>query len=515
MVLLRKRVTAMLAGSGSVQGVLAGLAVVLLLGPLSAAQYARQPEFVDMIIGRVRVEFSQRMIGEAIVEGDYILRQYDLESGELIKEVVQWRPGLPERLPPVITSEQAVAAAEVEGEVGAAQLYYIADQFDVHPVYSPNPCWVIDIPAYGARGWETVVSVIVDAVTGEVLGGAVPPPQYYTGFSVTGPQCHQGTPSCPTTGVTATQCLFSWDPWYQNAASWFAKMGYGVEAVKWPTELKVQSHIASNSTAVFYELAHGGSHSFSSGCAGGSVYEVTTAAEIKKWIANYPPMPFSFIGSCGGMCDTVAGSLSYELRKGSSVDTATVGYCGMSGAYCSTYCWHAGYTVAWQDAFFKYASQGKPVYQAYLYALADYPACAPAQAGWCMLFAGDPELKLVPPLSRRALPEVRPRLPDLRVLPKTIWDVVGPRLHIRLWLRNEGLLPVRERLDIDFVLDGERVRRQPGPMLPPGEEIMMWVELEVPAGWHVMEIIIDPMNEVEEADEGNNVFAFEFACGRP
>jgi len=41
------------------------------------------------------VEFHQRMIGEAIVEGDYIVRQYDRYTGELVKEMSHWRADLP------------------------------------------------------------------------------------------------------------------------------------------------------------------------------------------------------------------------------------------------------------------------------------------------------------------------------------------------------------------------------------------------------------------------------------
>jgi hypothetical protein len=493
---------------GAVAGVLVGLVIVLLFTLSLFAQYGREPEFVQLFIGDFRVEFYQRMIGEAIVEGDYILRQYDRYTGELLREAQHWRPDLPERLPDVIRREEAEELSG--GEIQFSQLYYVADGSEVHPIYSRNPCWIIS--SLNGRNIEMdgVTVFIIDAVTGEFLGYGLPPPQY-TGFSLTGPTCHSKSGINPKTGKPyCTACGGEWKGHYQNAQMWFTKMGYWTDSVKWPTEAKVKSHISSNSTAVFYELAHGGSSSFASGCSGGLVYEVTTASEIKSWIANYPPMPFSFIGSCGGMCNTGAGSLSHELRKGSSNETASVGYCGMSGTYCSKYCWHGGYTVSWQDALFKYANQGKTVYQAYLYALADYPACAPTTQGWCMRFAGDSDLKLVPALVRQKPSEVQLRLPDLRVLPRTIWDVIGPYLQIKVWLKNEGRLPIREPLVIDFLLDGEHICRDFGPILSEGEEIMIPFELEVSEGWHVMEIVIDPMNDIEEIDEENNIFVFEY-----
>jgi hypothetical protein len=135
---------------------------------------------------------------------------------------------------------------------------------------------------------------------------------------------------------------------------------------------------------MFYELAHGGSWSFAHGCIGGTSYEHTTANDIESWIAVYPEMRFTFIGSCGGMCDTGNDSFSYEFRKGSFTNTATVGYCGMAEIYCDL-CW--SYSVDWQDALFNYMYLGWTVKNAFDQAQADYPACAGTNN--CMRFAGD------------------------------------------------------------------------------------------------------------------------------
>jgi len=491
------------------------LGIVLLFGSSASPADERGLEFQTVILGDLRVEFHQRMIGDAIVEGDYIVRQYDVATGELVKESIQWRTDLPDALPGILSREHAVGM--VGGEVVFAELYYIARDSDIHPVYSSNPCWVVG-GVIGREGDAVQLAVpIIDAVTGEWLGYAVPPP--YTGFSLTGPHCFQGSVNCEGKGVVSTGCTGAWDPWYQNAASWFATMGYySTETARYPTEAQVRSHVESQTTAVFYELAHGGSVSFASGCVNGKTAETTTAAEIRSWIAAYNPMPFTFIGSCGGMCGTGPGTFSYEFRKGSASGAATVGYCGMSGAYCSAHCW--GYTVKWQDAFFKYCSQGKTVYQAYLLALADYPACATGTTtttdAWtqtaCIRFAGDPDLKLVPTLARAYL--YQPHLPDLRILPRTIWDVnARPYLELQLWLRLDGELLTHEPIAIDVLLDGELVLQHRAVLPEPGEDGMILFEIPVPEGPHRLTVVLDATHVIEELDEENNTWSFDFVKG--
>lgn len=160
-----------------------------------------------------------------------------------------------------------------------------------------------------------------------------------------------------------------------------------------PDTVRVQSHIQNTKTAMFYEVAHGDSTGFSSDC---SPTGYITANEIGSWIADYRKMPFTFFGSCNGMCDTESGTISYEFRKGSLSDTATVGYCGMSQDYCSD-CWT--YSVDWQDALFSYMNEGYSVREAYDKAMADYPMCAPIE-GSCMRFAGDEDFAVVPVVTR-------------------------------------------------------------------------------------------------------------------
>jgi len=174
-------------------------------------------------------------------------------------------------------------------------------------------------------------------------------------------------------------------------------MGYPTEAVVYPNEAKVKSHIQSYETAMFYEIAHsvGGSSAFANDCT-----DTTTADEIHDWIfedLEYTLMPFTFIASCNGTCDTGPGTLSYVFRKGSPEATATVGYCGMGVRPCNETCWPVA--VDWQDALFNRMNQGWTVKDAFDQAVADlHPDC-----DGCVRFAGDENFRVVPVLVERGM----------------------------------------------------------------------------------------------------------------
>jgi len=367
------------------------LVLLIVLGSVGVGQEDAHLDFVSTWIGDLRVEFHQRRIGSAIVEGDYVLRHYDVD-GRLVKAERQWRADLPDVLPQVISRSEA--QERVSGEKLFAQMYYIAEYSDVHPVRTANPCWIVASVVTSENGLAIREDAIVDAVTGELLGYAVPPPQR-TGFSLTGPTKAGTYWSKETNQLECCKtCSGGWTAWYQSAVQWFSNMGYNTQATKWPTESQITRYIRDEATSVFYELAHGGSSGFGGGCKpSGEAYELTTAEEIAAWISDSAPMPFTFIGSCGGMCETGAGTLSDAFRKGPATYAATVGYCGMAEQHCAV-CW--SYSRKWQDAFFEYCSEGKTVKNAFELALADYPACAPTIGGWCMRFAGEPQLRIYP-----------------------------------------------------------------------------------------------------------------------
>jgi hypothetical protein len=332
--------------------------------------------FEEVEIGdRLVVYFHQRMIGEVTVEKDLIVYQFNRYTGELLDRKAHWREDLPGELPPLaLTREEAELM--VAGEVEFAKLYIISPESDVFPIDPTprNPCWVVR----SIDGGSMIVTVI-DAVDGVILGDGVPPP--YSGFSLTGPWYF-------------TPCQGAWSAWSSHAVGWFNTMGYSTEHIVWPEEEEIRGHVESTETAMFYELAHGWHWDFAGGCVGGQNAEHTTAGEIQNWIRCYEKMPFAFIGSCEGMCSTGNNTLSYEFRKGSMSNTATVGYCGMSGGSCGE-CWL--YSLDWQESLFHYMSLGYTVKEAFDQANADYPMCPSAD---CMRFAGDEEFTVVPVVER-------------------------------------------------------------------------------------------------------------------
>ncbi|MCK4302723.1 MAG: VCBS repeat-containing protein [Candidatus Eisenbacteria sp.] len=344
--------------------------------PLLEAYEDGSRDFREVEIGDdLIVYYHQRMIDNAVVERDYIVYQFDKQSGELLARKAHWRDDLPEHLStfllPGIEAESMVA-----GEIQSSRLYIISPESDVFPIVPPpqDPCWVVrSIQEVG------MTVSIFSAVDGRFLGHGVPPP--YTAFSLTGP-------------IYFNPCESSWDPWSESAAMWFDIMGYSTEHVVWPEEDQIRAHIQSTETAMFYELAHGGSDCFSSGCIAGQDPEHTYASEIESWIYDYEKMPFAFIGSCSGMCSTTNGSFSYEFRKGSENRAVTVGYCGMANPDCAD-CWDV--SLLWQETLFYCMSLGITVKDAFNQANADFPACALAD---CMRFAGDEEFAVVPVVQR-------------------------------------------------------------------------------------------------------------------
>jgi hypothetical protein len=327
-------------------------------------------EFLKLEIGNIISYFHQRMIGEAIVEKDFIRYQFDRNTHELFDRTVRWREGLPDAVNLVVTREQAESMAS--GDVQLSELYFISTESEVYKLDPTpmNPCWIVRSEVEG--GLEIVV---IDAMTGEQLGYGIPPPAP-TGYSLSGPSPRN-----------EEICSSPWTDHYQSAATWFEAMDYPTTAVEFPSTGQIQSYVQSDETALFYELAHGGSYTFRNGCP-----EFTTAADIYDWLALYTSLPFAFIGSCGGMCDQLEFTFSYEFRKRRAFDAVTVGYCDMAEPEC-TQAW--SHSIAWQEVLFERMSQGCTIYDAFNQAIAAYPVCL-----GCMRFAGDKSLTVVPKVTR-------------------------------------------------------------------------------------------------------------------
>jgi hypothetical protein len=329
-------------------------------------------EFVRVEIDNKIVYYHQRIIDSAIVEKDIIVYQFDKATGEMLKKIEHWRDDLPEHVRVNIDRDQATA--KVEGDILSANLFIISPDSDIFPIEPTpvNPCWIISSrDIFGNR----VVSII-DAVTGQYLGRGLPPPSR-EGFTMTGP-------------VYWTPCSSGWYNHVNNAITWFNTIGYSSTVIDWPTQPEVQGKVQDGWTHLFFEMAHGDSYEFCSGCAGGNTCEKTLATSVETWLSGYPKKAFTFLGSCGGMCDTGPNTFSHSFRKGSDHNTVTVGYCGMGSAHCDPACWSV--TVDWQDDFFGYVNGGDTLQQAFNKAQADNPTCASYPA--CIRFAGDTHLKL-------------------------------------------------------------------------------------------------------------------------
>ncbi len=329
-------------------------------------------EFRKTESGDAIIYWHSRMIDEAIVEKDYIRYEFDKNTKELIEKDVRWRDDLPEHLPPIISREQAEAM--VEGKIQFSRLLFISPETNVYPVKPTpkNPCWTVRI--LDNSGFIKDV-IIIDAVEGEILGHGVPPPS--EGFSLSGPQ-------------DAENCTGVWENWYENADYWFELMGYDTATSVYPSQATVRSHVQSHDTAMFYEVAHGTSNYFRNLCN-----DIITAYEVNNWIEDYSKMPFTFLGSCDGMCDTGPDTLSYEFRKGSTENTCTVGYCGMSDEDKAG-CWD--HAVDWQAEMFYHMSQGDTVKEAFDAACDEYPICRD-----CVRFAGDEDFVVVPVVPRELM----------------------------------------------------------------------------------------------------------------
>jgi hypothetical protein len=153
----------------------------------------------------------------------------------------------------------------------------------------------------------------------------------------------------------------------------------------WPDKSVVKEFVKSSLIKVIYQFGHGGSTRFHNGCIDGTDYQTIHADEVSEWLTS-PKKKFVFLGHCNGMCNTGDGTFSYAYRKGSNLNTTTVGYCGMSHDECSN-CWSN--SRAWQNQMFSYMLAGYPVSDAFNMATADYPMCID-----CVRFAGDTDFIL-------------------------------------------------------------------------------------------------------------------------
>jgi hypothetical protein len=127
----------------------------------------------------------QRMIGEAIVEGDHLYYLFDPETGELRKKQVWWRSDLTEhQSSPLISREEAEATVQAEAQHSLLVILHPdgdtfrelnrspadSDSIQNTKPTTQNPYWVVFSYTGQANEDTPMRLTVVDAMTGKVLG---------------------------------------------------------------------------------------------------------------------------------------------------------------------------------------------------------------------------------------------------------------------------------------------------------------------------------------------------------
>lgn len=212
--------------------------------------------------------------------------------------------------------------------------------------------------------WKKGQLVIKDRQTGKVIGHGTPPPN--KALSASAPS-----------GAGDTE---GWRQWRESARDFFIDLGFDTTEIFIGDGVHTKAHvlnaIGDPETKVVYGIAHG-THIYS---------DLWTTTEIVARLAGRDKVIFAFLAHCGSHCYTGSGTLSDVFRKGSMVDTVTVGYCDMASAGCSEAWVHS---IQWQNKFFDYMRQGMTCGEAFEESIADFPECE-----GCMRFCGDENLIL-------------------------------------------------------------------------------------------------------------------------
>lgn len=368
--------------------------VAATFGVAAAGNETGDMEFEEFKFGNTTVYWHQRQVGDAIVEGDYINRQIDTNSGKPKKNFTHWRDNLPDELPRNLTTEAEAFKTAGGGEY--AKLYYLSPDSMIYRPAPETPVWIV-WHAHEPDRWGNIT--VINAITGEFIASGIPPistvprptplpelPEPKVGsalaeaFIFTGPM-YAGDP-----------CYQGWYEFVDTVELYLTEMGYEIyRPVDYPTTSVIEQYLSNNKVAIFYEHCHGDVDYFWNSC-GNFTFSVTTPEEIEAWLEGYDKIPFVFLANCNGMCGTGPGTLIDAFTKGSDSCVVVVGYCGMSYTRCRE-C--AMWRWSWEALFFEKLAGGYTVEEAYNFCTYEYPDCED-----CILYYGDPDLRLVPKISR-------------------------------------------------------------------------------------------------------------------
>ena len=237
---------------------------------------------------------------------------------------------------------------------------------------------------------------IIDAVAGKVIASGTPPISNYEPvkselMSSSEPVGSGSNPEVFLLGgpYDIPNCSGGWYDEALDAAAYFEEMGYSTLTLEYPNTEVIETYISNFDTAIFVEMSHsGGASYFRNGCP-----DKTYDEDMRAWMADYPKMPFSLLYGCYIACSPAPEeeySISGALMKGSSEDTAVVGFCALPEAKCDT-C----YEWDWTWEFLKWLKLGQTVENAYGIACTAVPGCCIGDYPCARKF-GDPNLRLVP-----------------------------------------------------------------------------------------------------------------------
>ena len=308
---------------------------------------------IDEIIGNVRVKYWEHVIDGVKVKNDYILLHLDPNSNNILHYEYDWsNVGIP--------VEEPVKNVFEPKEYFWMDTVIFNDEEDCTYFYTFNEVQEYPVLCHEVRHEDG--TTILYSLDGNSIGQGIPAPS--EGFSLSG--YHNATWPDP------------WLPHRQNASYWFSKWCSSETSLSNPTPATISTYVKDSDVELFYELAHGGSWSFQANAAGSYYYSSGSGYNVQSDMANRQPITFAFIGSCEGMDSTGPGTFSYEFRKGTMVNTVTVGYDGMGS------CPGWGLAIPWQDYMFQKMNANYTIKQAFDMADAQYPTIAP-----CTVFVGD------------------------------------------------------------------------------------------------------------------------------
>jgi len=314
---------------------------------------------VDGIIGNRHVKYWEHVIDDIYVKNDFILLHMDIKNTDILKYERSWADTN------IILSDSIDLEFELYNYSWKKKVFF-ADEEDCTHFYTfydsqdyPKVCLEVRFTDGQTRLYSS---------DGEHIGHGIPAPS--NGFSLS--------------GYASEYWPDSWIEYRKNADYWFSKWCNSTVSISLPTPVTISSYVKDSKVKFFYELAHGGSYHFQADTNESNYYAFNPSSN-NAWadMLCRLPMHFAFIGSCEGMTNTGFGTFSFAFRRGQKINTATVGYSGM------TTC--PGWAVAleWQDYMFSMMDEGNTIKYSFDMASAQYPIIAP-----CVVFVGDTNLNV-------------------------------------------------------------------------------------------------------------------------